>query len=543
MQYECAGFIMRNLESLGVGQILNNAAESVPDKTAVVDGNLRKTFDELNRTTDALAAALAAIGFKKGDRAAIYMKNSFELIVAFYALQKLGVIAVWVNSLYRRSESEFILNNSEAKAVFIFSQQEGHDYLKDILNIRRSSPTLEKVIIVGNGKGQGVYSFYDLIASGRTKKFKDPVIDTRQDLAMLLYTSGTTGKPKGAMITHYAAVRAGWEYSLGIQASSEDIFIGFLPMSHSYGCGSILIQPLLLRATVVLMGSFEVEKAFKLIEQEKITLQLAAPTHYILELNHRKRQNYNLSSLRAGLIAGMIAPEGLITRVEKEMGVYLTSFWGASEVGPGLGTMCPYPSPLDIREKYIGKPVADTRIRIVEPATHLELADGEIGELTISGWHVMKGYWKNPAETHKQTVDGWLQMGDLASKEENGYIKIYGRTKDLINRGGYKIYPYELECLLIEHPKIGQVCIVATPNPVLGESICACVIPEPDQKITLAEIRDLMKDKVAPHKLPDELCIMDDFPRLSGGVKIKKFGQGGLAKMAEQDRHRERIRN
>ena len=533
---------MEDLKSISVGQILERGAAQVPDKIAVVDGKLRKTFDELNRITDALAAALADIGLIKGDRAAIYMKNSFEFMVAFYALQKLGVIAVWINSMYRKTESEFILNNSEAKAVFIFNESEGHDYLTDVLSTKKDSATLEKIILVGDGKGLGVYSFYDLIAAGHHKKIIRPVIDTRQDLAMLLYTSGTTGKPKGAMITHYAAVRAGWEYSLGVRSSSEDIFIGFLPMSHSYGCGSILIQPLLLQATVVLMAGFEVEKAFKLIEQEKITLQLAAPAHYILELNHKKRQDYDLSSLRAGLIAGMIAPEGLITRVENEMGIYLTSFWGASEVGPGLGTMCPYPSPLDIREKYIGRPVADTRIRIVDPVTHQELAAGEIGELTISGWHVMKGYWNNPAETRKQTVDGWLNMGDLASRDENGYIKIYGRTKDLINRGGYKIYPYELECLLIEHPKIEQVCIVATPNPVLGESICACVIPAPGQTITLREIRELVKDKIAPHKRPDELCIMDDFPRLSGGVKIKKFGPGGLAEMAQQDETRERIR-
>jgi acyl-CoA synthetase (AMP-forming)/AMP-acid ligase II len=533
---------MEDLKSLTVGQVLERSAAQVPDKIAVVDGDQRKTYRELNAITDALAAALADIGLRKGDRAAIYMKNSFELTVAFYALQKLGVIAVWVNAIYRRNESEFILNNSEARAVFIFSEWNGHNYLDNILKIKKNSPTLEKIILVGDGKGQGVYSFYDLIAAGRNTKITQPVIDTRQDLAMLLYTSGTTGKPKGAMITHYTAVRAGWEYSLGVRASSEDIFIGFLPMSHSYGCGSILIQPLLLQATVVLMADFEVAKAFKLIEREKVTLQLAAPTHYILELNNKKRQNYNLSSLRAGLIAGMIAPDGLISRVEKEMGVYLTSFWGASEVGPGLGTMCPYPSPLDIREKYIGRPVADTRMRIVDPATQQELAEGEIGELTISGWHVMKGYWKNPAETRKQTIDGWLHMGDLASREENGYIKIYGRTKDLINRGGYKIYPYELECLLIEHPKIEQVCIVATPNPVLGESICACVIPEPGQKITLTEIRDLVKDKIASHKLPDELCIMADFPRLSGGVKIKKFGKGGLAEMARQDQNREKIR-
>jgi acyl-coenzyme A synthetase/AMP-(fatty) acid ligase len=290
------------------------------------------------------------------------------------------------------------------------------------------------------------------------------------------------------------------------------------------------------------MDKFEVEKAFRLIEQEKITLQLAAPTHYILELNHNSRQNYHLTSLRAGLIAGMIAPEGLITRIEKEMGVYVTSFWGASEVGPGLGTMCPYPSPLDIREKYIGRPIADTRMRIVDPKTHAELDAGKIGELTLKGWHLMKGYWHNPEETRRQIIDGWLFMGDLASKEKNGYLKIYGRTKDLINRGGYKIYPHELECMLIDHPKIEQVCIVATPNPVLGESICACVIPKPGQTVTLAEVRNLMKDKIAPHKLPDELCIMEDFPKLSGGVKIKKFGKDGLAELAEKDDKRERIR-
>jgi fatty-acyl-CoA synthase len=313
-------------------------------------------------------------------------------------------------------------------------------------------------------------------------------------------------------------------------------------MSHSYGCGSILIQPLLLQASVVLMDTFEVDRAFELIQKEKVSLQLGAPPHYILELNHNKRPNYDLSSLRAGLIAGMIAPEGLIARVEKEMNMYLTSFWGASEVGPGVGTMCPYPSPLDIREKYIGRPVTDTQIRVVDPNTNEELGEGQIGELTLSGWHVMKGYWKNPDETRRQIIDGWLFMGDLASREKDGYIKIYGRTKDIINRGGYKINPYELECLLVEHPKVVQVCIVATPNPVLGESICACVIPGPGQTVTLGEVREMMKDKLAPHKLPDELCIMDDFPKLSGGVKIKKFGQGGLAEMAEKDSERQKYR-
>jgi len=533
---------MKIYETVSVGQILERGAAQVPDKIAVVDDKQRKTYKELNAMADALAVRLAEIGFKKCDRAAIYMKNSIELMVTFYALQKLGVIVAWVNPLYRKNEAEFILKDSEAKWVFIFKEWDGYNYVDDILNLKKELPELEAIILAGDGQGQGVYSLYSLIDKGRGEAFSAADINPQEDLSMLLYTSGTTGNPKGAMITHYAAVRAGWEYSLGVQASSEDIFIGFLPMSHSYGCGSILIQPILLQAAVVLMDKFEVEKAFQLIEQEKITLQLGAPPHYILELNHDSRPDYDLSSLRAGLIAGMIAPEGLITHVEKEMGVYLTSFWGASEVGPGLGTMCPYPSPLDIREQYIGQAVPDTEMRVVDPFTHKELEDGQIGELTLRGWHLMKGYWKNPEDTRKQIIDGWLFMGDLVSREKDGYFKIYGRTKDLINRGGYKINPYELECLLVDHPKIEQICIVATPNPVLGESICACVIPKSNQTITLKEVRELMQGKVAFHKLPDELCIMDDFPRLSGGLKIKKFGEGGLAQLAEKDDTRERFR-
>jgi non-ribosomal peptide synthetase component E (peptide arylation enzyme) len=151
----------------------------------------------------------------------------------------------------------------------------------------------------------------------------------------------------------------------------------------------------------------------------------------------------------------------------------------------------------------------------------------------------MKGYWKNPDETAKQMVDGWLFMGDLVSREKEGHIKIYGRTKDLINRGGFKIYPQEVEWLILGHPKVEQVCVVATPNPVLGESICACVITAPHETLTLSELRAFLKDRLAPHKLPDEMCIFDDFPRLSGGLKINKFGQGGLAELARSHENRQ----
>lgn len=533
---------MEDLEGLTLGQILERAAAESPDKVAIVDEDRRITYKELNATVDALAAGVAGLGLEKDDRVAIYMKNSLEFVTAFYALQKIGVVVVWINAIYRMHEAEFILKNSEARGLFIFNQWEGYDYLAECLKIKSKLPQLEHIIVAGGDQRADVIDYDRLMDTGRSAKLPAVSIDPHKDLCMLLYTSGTTGRPKGAMIRHYAAVRGGRAYALGTAASANDIFIGILPMSHSYGCGSVLVQPILLQATLVLMDKFEVERAFQLIEREKITLQMGAPPHYILELNHKSRPKYDLSSLRAGLIAGMIAPEGLITRVEKEMGVYLTSFWGATEVGPGLATMCPYPSPLDIREKYVGKPIAGTQIQIVEPVTQKALPDGEIGELTIRGWHVMLGYWKNPEETAKQIIGGWLFMGDLASRDKNGYFKIYGRTKDLINRGGYKIYPYELESLIIDHPKVEQVSVVATPNPVLGESICACIIPVEGKRLSLKEIREFVRNKVAPHKLPDELCIMDDFPKLSGGVKLKKFGKGGLTELATRDETREKIR-
>jgi len=533
---------MEALSGLSVCDVLRKSAASVPTKTAVVDGDRRISYRELDEMTDALAAGLAELGYQKGDRVAIYMKNSLELVVAFYALQKLGAWAIWINAIYRKNEARFVLDNARAKGVFIFSESHGHSYLDDMLDVQGGLPHLKNIIAVGQGRGAGVCDFDHLIASGSGKTYSPCTIDPAEDIAMFLYTSGTTGTPKGAMICHHAAVRGGYEYSRGVNAGADDVFIGFLSMSHSYGCGAILIQPILLQATVVLMENFEVEKAFQLIERERVTLQLAAPAHYILELNHPSRGKYDLSSVRAGMIAGQIAPAGLISRVEKEMGIYLTSFWGASEVGPGLGIMCPHPSPLDIRESYVGLPVKDTRVRIVDPVSHEEVDDGVTGELTLSGWHMMKGYWERPEETRKQIIGGWLHMGDLAARDANGYIRIFGRTKDLINRGGYKITPFEVESLLVEHPAIEQVCIVATPNPVLGESTCACVIPREGQSLTLGEIRDFMKGKIATHKLPDELCVMDDFPRLSGGVKIKKFGEGGLAELAKNDERREKVR-
>ncbi|MDP2267603.1 MAG: fatty acid--CoA ligase family protein, partial [Deltaproteobacteria bacterium] len=206
-------------------------------------------------------------------------------------------------------------------------------------------------------------------------------------------------------------------------------------------------------------------------------------------------------------------------------------------------TTTPFPTPVEIRQKSVGKSIPGTRVKAVNPETGKEVATGEIGEMMVKGPHVLKGYWQNPEETSKQLEkDGWLHTGDLVSIDQEGFITIHGRSKDLINRGGLKIYPSDIETLILQHPRVSQVCIVGTPNPVLGESICACVIPKEGARVSLQEIREFLKDKVAKHKLPDELLIVADFPKVAGGVKIKKYGAGGVQELASQDQKREKFR-
>jgi fatty-acyl-CoA synthase len=205
--------------------------------------------------------------------------------------------------------------------------------------------------------------------------------------------------------------------------------------------------------------------------------------------------------------------------------------------------MCPFGTPLEIRKKSVGKPVPGTQIKAVDPETGRQVAAGEVGEMMVKGPNVLKGYWRNPEETDKQLEkDGWLHTGDLISIDEEGFIRMHGRSKDLINRGGLKIYPSEIETLILQHPAVSQVCIAGTPNPVLGESICACVIPREHAHVSLKEIRDFLKEKVAKQKLPDELSVFSDFPKMPGGVKIKKFGAGGVQELASLDKNREKLR-
>ena len=521
-----------------VFRALEETANRVPSKIAVVDGNKRATYSEMLEQTRRMASGLSAAGVRKGDTVAMYIKNCIEMIVGFYAFQSLGAVVAWINPLYRERESQFILYNSGARMAFICESWQGFHYFDALLAMKSELPFLEKIILVPSEPGKkfadGAALSVEELNRG-ADAIQAPVRDVApDDLSMLIYTSGTTGKPKGAMISQSQVIRAGWAYSLGVDATEDDIFIAFLPMSHSYGCGAHLIQSILLGSTLVLLDRFSPEAAFQLIEKERVTLQLAAPAHYIMELEHPSRTRYNLSSLRAGLIAGQIAPKGLIPRVEAAFGIYLSSFLGSSEVGPGLSIILPYKTPLDVRENYIGFPLPGTQAKIADPVTGAEKGIGEPGELLLSGWHVTGGYWRNPEETANQIRNGWLHTGDLAARDADGCFRIMGRIKEFINRGGFKVIPSEVERLLLELPGVEEACVVGTPNHVLGESICACLkLRTGASSLSLADLRAAISGKVADYKLPDELLLLADFPRMPGGLKVNRFGTGGLMEVAK----------
>ncbi len=524
------------LSRLTPWQVLERTAARLPDKVAVIEGDRRLTYAELLAESARLADGLAGVGLAKGDVAAVYLPNSTELLTVFYALQRLGVVVAWLNPSYRQTEARFILENSGAKALFLFQEWQGFDYLSAILGLG-ALDGLETIVAVRHREGSlpadpRVRTLAEIRGPEQTAT-RLPDVAGPDDLSMLIYTSGTTGRPKGAMITHSQVVRAGFSYSLGVDATEDDIFIGALPMSHSYGCGALLVQPVILGATLALLDVFSAQAAFAVIEKEKVTLQLGAPAHFVLELSHPKRGGYDLSSLRAGLTAGQLAPAGLITRVEQEMGVHIASFLGCSEVGPGLCIILPYDMSLEVRERSIGYALPGTEARVVHPETGAELASGEKGELVLSGWHVTQGYWRNPEETAHQIRNGWLHTGDLVIRDEDGCFSILGRLKEMINRGGFKVIPSEIESMLVQHPSVAEVCVVGTPNPVLGESICVCVrLEEGSSSPTLDELRGYLDGRVAPFKLPDELLVLSDLPRMPGGVKVNRFGAGGVAELA-----------
>ncbi len=520
-------------------QALDRSVKLVPQKTALIYEDQRITYKELDERADALAASLQSMGIKKGDRVTIDLFNCPELIVAFFGVCKLGAIVAWCNPLYRAEEFKFQVSNSGSKAAILHQEFGGFDYLGMLRGMRRELTELKYAIAVGGVGEREVLDFDELVRKGWGQKYQRPEIDPKTDLAMLLYTGGTTGVPKGAMHTHEVCIHSSAVALPLMDCTADDVYLALIPTYHAFGVAHVTNQAIESQASIVLMAEYRPDLALQVIERHGVTMHNAAPTHILLEINHPNFRRYNLSSLRTGIGGGFAWPPELFQKAKQLMGLDLVHGWGMAEVA-GLGIACHPKDPN--RDNSMGHPVPGARAKAVDPATGKEAPAGQPGELLFGG-NILKGYWERPEETAKAIdKEGYLHTGDQVTIDEQGYIRMMSRLKEIIKKGGYSINPNEIESLVCEHPRVKEACVISTPNPVMGENICACVVTRDGKPLTLKDVRDFMQDKLASYKLPDELANFADFPRLAGGIKIRKFGEGSVQEMAIADPNREKQR-
>ena len=529
-----------DVETLSVGEMIERSARVAPDKVALICGTHRITYQEVNERADAVAAGLQRLGVAKGDRVTVCLQNVPELVYSYFGIAKLGAITAWSNPAYRLEEIEFTLKNSGSKVAIFHRELKDFDYLKMLGEVRSRLPDLEHVVMLDPRADEAVIDYRKLMDEHAGLPFERPPIDVRKDYVLFYNTGGTTGIPKAAVHTHYTSIMRGTVSIDPLEVTADDVTIAQLPLFHPLGGATALVLPLATQGSVVLMPDFHVEPSLQLIQEHRVSLYHCAPAHIMMSTRTPNFKQYDLSSLRTGLAGGFVWPPEVFERAYNEMHLDLVHHWGMAEIG-GIGILC---SPKEDRERRyasIGKAL-EGEAAVKDPGTGKLLPPGEAGELVYRGG-IFQEYWNNPVETARSfDSEGWFHTGDLVMQDEEGFLRMMGRMKEQINRGGLKIVPAELESLLVKYPKIKEVCVTSTPNPVLGESICACIVPVGEERPTLAELRTFLEDKIAKYKLPDELCIFESFPRLAGGVKYRKFGPDSIQDLATKDEAREKLR-
>lgn len=511
--------MLTDLLGLSVDQILEKAYRESKDKEVLYDGERRFTYGDLYDEIHALASGLSQIGIKKGDRVAVCLPSWYEFIVIVYAIAKLGAILVPFNTRFRQDEAEYILKDSGAKVAFFPREYDQVNHLAQMSAIKTRVNTLEHIITV-RFEEEGLLSYNQLLQNGRGQKLQETEIDPREDLLAIIYTSGTTGRPKGTMLTHYSLVYCNVMRSIAVRMTSDDVVLQTSPFFHIMGLQAILTLAIS-QVKMVLLEQFKVERVFQMVEQEKVTVMGGVPTMFVLELNHPKFHEYDFSSVRLATMAGSMCPIEVVERVKAEFNCSVVVSYGMTETGPVLSITDLDDDPSIVAET-VGKAIQGVELKVVDDDRN-ELPTGSIGELACRTPGLMKGYWHMPDKT-KEVVDeeGWYYTGDLASIDEQGYVRIHGRKKDMVIRGGYNIYPKEIEDKFFMHDAVLDVAIVGLPDSVLGEVTCAAIILKEGYSTTPEELKEYIWDKVADYKRPDHIVIMDDFPRTHTG-KVKKF--------------------
>ncbi|HOG00896.1 MAG: Long-chain-fatty-acid--CoA ligase [Firmicutes bacterium ADurb.Bin248] len=523
-------------------RVLDRMAEEYPDQYAFKYTTLDyiRTYSQFREDVDECCRALISLGVGPGSHVAVWATNVPEWFVAFWAVTKIGAVLVTVNTAYKIHEAEYLLRQSDAHTLIMEKGYRDSDYaavineicpeLRDVKpgeHLRSARlPFLRNVVTIGF-RQPGCLTF----AEAMRRASRTPVEEVRRlaaavdphDVCNMQYTSGTTGFPKGVMLTHYNIVNNGKCIGDRMDLSTADRMMIHVPMFHCFGMVLAMTAAMTHGATMLPLPYFSPKPALACVDREHITCFHGVPTMFIAMLEHEDFKKTDFSSVRTGIMAGSPCPISVMRDVVGKMHMdEVTIVFGQTEASPGC-TMSSTDDPLDVRVGTVGRALPEVECRIVDPETGAELPAGQIGEFVARGYNIMKGYYKMPGATRAAIDrDGWLHTGDLACKTEDGNYRITGRLKDMIIRGGENIYPKEIEEFLYTHPKVRDVQVIGVPDAQYGEEIMACVILKEGETATEKELQDYVRASMARHKVPRYVEMVDSFPMNAAG-KILKY--------------------
>jgi len=503
-----------------IAHALDDVVARTPDKTALVAGSIRWTYQELAAKVDVLAAHLVRLGVGPGDVVSIQLPNWAEFSAIYVAVTKVGAVVNTLLPIYRAKELGYILKFAKTKLVFVPGVFRNFDYRPLYRDLRPQLSDLQQIVVVGGDCPDDMLDFASLQAP--IASVAPPLYVRGDEPNALIFTSGTESSPKGVVHTHDTMNFGNRSVASFLALNSEEVIWAASPVGHATGMMWAVRLGIFLGATVVMQEVWDPAAAIDLIERERCTFTTAATPFAAMLLEQPGLQDRDLSSFRNFMCGGAAIPSTLGQAMRERLGVNLLPLWGMSEAF--ISTLCGPDDPDEARYGTDGKALPGVEMAIFDPDRSRILPPGEEGEIATRGPHVCTGYFNDPERTAASfSADGWLFSGDLGVIDEGGYLRVLGRIKDIINRGGLKISAVEVEDMLLRHPKIGAVAMVGIPDNRLGEKACACVVPRPNETVTLSDLVTLLKDGgVAAYKLPEYIALIDALPMTATG-KVQKF--------------------
>jgi len=531
------------VDGLTIGAMLRETAKNSPEADALVFPGLKQrwNYDELDADVDRVACGLIALGVEKGSHVAVWATNWPQWVLLQFATARIGAVLVTINPAYRAFELGYVLKQADVDTLFLLDQFRGSNYFamlqEAVPGLKACRPgqiqleefaKLRNVVAI-QGKPEGGMTSWDSFLEAADKVSLQQLMARERetdpgDAINIQFTSGTTGFPKGATLTHRNLLLNAYYIGECQELTSKDRICIPVPFYHCFGCVLGVLGAAVRGAAMIIPAEhFDAEATLTAIESEKATSIYGVPTMFIAQLDHPSRAKRDLSSLRTGIMAGSPCPIEVMQRVVDELGAReITIAYGLTEASPVI-TQTRTDDPLELRVKTVGRPLPDVEVKIVDPSTGNELGDEQQGELCTRGHVVMLGYYNMPEATEAAIdQDGWLHSGDLAVRMPNGYYRITGRMKDMVCRGGENIYPREIEEFLYTHPAVADVAVVGVPDPKYVEELAAWIALKPDAKVTAEEIQKFCRDNLAHFKVPKHVKFVTEFPQTVTG-KIQKF--------------------